>query len=397
MKLNCIQLFTLVAVGLPALAMADAKSVSKKLQSYGAPAQAVIAHRGADMYAPEETAPAFLLASEMGADYLEGDLCISKDGVLVLNHDDTFERTTNIAKHPDPKLRARAKDPVSSFTWAEIQKLDAGSSYNENLNAKGFSRHVAQDYYKGTRILRLEQLMAIARSIPGRNPGIYLEAKARDEFPEEAVQVAKETVEVLKAHGWITGKKDSSRVIFQSFVPEAVKKFKELAPSVLVTYLVPITNTTKKLKGHIQVAVQNNADILGPYIPGVLPDGKEQEFINLVHQAGLGIHPWIIDDAYNHIKDYYWKIRDGKKWAASLFKMGVDGIFSDQPDYGVQLVKPASQQAKYEHGALVGWRVKNIYKELLPTLTSQSFMSVDIKKYELDSVIAKMRSAKAFQ
>lgn len=367
---------------MPEFAQADAKAVRTKLMSYGAPAFSAIGHRGAPWYAPEETAPSFLLASEMGVDYLEGDLLLSKDGVLVVTHDDDFSRTTNVAK----VFPGREKHPVSSFTWAEIQMLDAGSSYNENLTAKGFSKHTPRDFFVGTKILRLEQLMAIARAVPGRNPGIYLEAKARAAFPEEAVQVAVETVDVLKKHGWITGNKDSSRVVFQSFVPAAVKKFKELAPSVLVTYLVGITNTKAKMNEHIKVALQNRADILGPYIPGVLPDKKEKEFIDLIHSANLGVHIWPVDDVIK----YGMKIRDGKRWAQSLIAMGVDGIFSDQPDYSVALVYP-KRVPNYDHETLVSWKLRRMCEKYNPYLNSAVFMGADVKTYEFAMLLAQMR------
>ncbi|MGV8378035.1 glycerophosphodiester phosphodiesterase family protein, partial [Pseudomonas aeruginosa] len=68
---------------------------------------------------PEETAAAYLLARDLGADYLEADVQRSRDGVLVALHDDTLERTTDVAE----VFPERAKDPVSSFTLAELKRL----------------------------------------------------------------------------------------------------------------------------------------------------------------------------------------------------------------------------------------------------------------------------------
>ncbi|EPM99942.1 glycerophosphodiester phosphodiesterase, partial [Pseudomonas syringae pv. actinidiae ICMP 18804] len=74
-------------------------------------------HRGASFDAPEETIPAYTLARDLGADYLEMDIQRTKDGVLIALHDDVLERTTNIAQ----VFPTRVKDPVSTFTLAELK------------------------------------------------------------------------------------------------------------------------------------------------------------------------------------------------------------------------------------------------------------------------------------
>jgi glycerophosphoryl diester phosphodiesterase len=81
----------------------------------------VIAHRGASAYAPENTAAAFDLAIEMGTDMIETDLQVSRDGHLVLIHDDLVDRTTN------------GSGPVSDYTLAELRDLDAGSWFGESV------------------------------------------------------------------------------------------------------------------------------------------------------------------------------------------------------------------------------------------------------------------------
>src|SRR6266508_6649776 len=100
----------------------------------GQSAKQAIAHRGASGYAPEHTVVAYRLALEQKADFVEPDLAVTKDGVLVCLHDDTLERTTNIADvFPD---RAMAETPgrmtmmkrwlANDFTLAEIKRLDGG-------------------------------------------------------------------------------------------------------------------------------------------------------------------------------------------------------------------------------------------------------------------------------
>src|ERR1700743_2846227 len=90
----------------------------------------LIAPRGAAADAPGHTLAAYELALKHGADYVEPDLQMTKDGVLVCLHDTTLERTTNVAKiFPERAFEVGGKKtwPVADFTLAEIQKLDAGS------------------------------------------------------------------------------------------------------------------------------------------------------------------------------------------------------------------------------------------------------------------------------
>ena len=99
-----------------------------------------IAHRGASAYAPEHTIAAYELALDMGADYVEQDLQLTKDGVLVCLHDATLERTTNVEDiFPGRSVAVASKQgtkhtwPVSDFTVSEIRQLDAGSWFSSKF------------------------------------------------------------------------------------------------------------------------------------------------------------------------------------------------------------------------------------------------------------------------
>ena len=99
-----------------------------------APKKILIAHRGASAYAPEHSADAYRLAIAQGADFVEQDLAVTKDGVLVSIHDLTLERTTNVEEvFPDRFAEDKSGSTpvrrwyVNDFTLAEIKRLDAGS------------------------------------------------------------------------------------------------------------------------------------------------------------------------------------------------------------------------------------------------------------------------------
>jgi glycerophosphoryl diester phosphodiesterase len=99
----------------------------------------IIAHRGASGYAPENTMAAFRRAVEMGATEVETDVGFTRDGRLLLLHDDTLDRTTSGRGRPD------------DFTWSELQLLDAGSWHDPRLS---WDRD-----YRGEKLICLDQLL----------------------------------------------------------------------------------------------------------------------------------------------------------------------------------------------------------------------------------------------
>ncbi|MGW8180026.1 MAG: glycerophosphodiester phosphodiesterase family protein, partial [bacterium] len=116
------------------------------------PDNAVIAHRGTVYWAPELTEAAYRWARNAGADYVELDVRRSKDSVLVIMHDDTFRRTTDVAEI----FPGREGDPVGSFTYEEIMQLDAGSAFNEKNPER------ARDGFRGQDVLVFEDVFRIA-------------------------------------------------------------------------------------------------------------------------------------------------------------------------------------------------------------------------------------------
>lgn len=121
----------------------------------------LIGHRGAAGTAPENTVPAFRDARAAGADYLEVDVQLSADGVPFLFHDDTPARTTDV----EEVFPGREDDPVTSFTWAELQRLDAGSAFGER--------------WAGERIPHLDDAAEVATV----NTGVYIEIKSPRNSP----------------------------------------------------------------------------------------------------------------------------------------------------------------------------------------------------------------------
>jgi len=180
----------------------------------------VIAHRGASAEAPENTLPAMRRAAVEGADMVEFDVQRTADGHLVIVHDQTFARTTDVAS----LFPGREHDPIGSFTWREVQRLDAGSRFSPT--------------YAGTRVPSLAQLLRTVRPLHVR---LMLELKNPWLYPGYEKQVVRE----LTRYGFIA----AHRVWVHSFGDASLERFHDLAPSVPVgliteTGTVPTTDAS---------------------------------------------------------------------------------------------------------------------------------------------------------
>ena len=152
--------------------MSSANAATKQL---GGAAPLVLAHRGASGYLPEHTLAGYELAVKLGADYIEPDLQLTKDGVLVAMHDDTLTRTTNV----QTVFAGRPSYAVSDFTLAEIKSLTVKPVGTASTTYPGFTP-VSPD---PLRIPTFQEVIDLARSLTastGREIGIYPEAKQAD-------------------------------------------------------------------------------------------------------------------------------------------------------------------------------------------------------------------------
>ncbi len=314
-----------LGIGVVVYGRTGGKELAERL---GAPRPAIIAHRGASYFAPEETGPAYLLAREMGVDYLELDLQRTKDGVLVALHDDDLRRTTNIAE----VFPGRTMDTVDTFTFTELQSLDAGSWFNMRFPDR------ARASFENVRILRLEDVMDIAEG-GSHKPGLYIETKSAQRFPG----VEKRLVEILTARRWIKplprGVSESpptervrvpARVIFQSFEADSLARLKELAPQVPATLLIDEAMMRKEGWDGILMSAKQVAFGIGTWgyhwsrDPGWSVKDAPDRYLTVwpwytgqAHRAGLLVHPWTIDDRW-------------EMWMVSFF--GADGFFTNRPD-----------------------------------------------------------------
>lgn len=318
-------------LGLNTLTVAAESEALAKAQGIAYPA--VIAHRGASFDAPESTAPAYELARDLGADYLEMDLQRTRDGVLVVVHDDTLERTSDVAR----RFPERAGSPVSAFTLAELKSLDTGSWFNRAYPER------ARASFAGLTVLTLDEVMDIAQANPDRHPGLYIETKVPDRFPG----IERDLHRALQARGWLD---TPGRVIVQSFDRDSLAllhKAMPQVPKVLLLWLgkghiEPASGPTFAESGEKDKAAfmarqqpkdraeferwlyhAKAAGAIGTGPSAALAGGGEQSYADLVqpwmnrlsHDKGLLVHAYTVDDDL-----------DFKR----VSEAGVDGIFTNR-------------------------------------------------------------------
>lgn len=176
----------------------------------------VIAHRGASGLAPEHTLAAFDLAIELGADWIEQDLHLTRDGVLVVVHDETLDRT---ARGPAESCTG----PVRSRTPADLERCDFGAWFDEGAEG-GTGR------FRGERIVTLDALFARY----GRRTRYYIETK----HPEHTPGVEEALVSLLARHDLLPRGDEPDRVIIQSFSPESLRRVRQLDSRLPLVQLV---------------------------------------------------------------------------------------------------------------------------------------------------------------
>ncbi|MET9846804.1 glycerophosphodiester phosphodiesterase [Streptomyces ossamyceticus] len=246
----------------------------------------VVAHRGASAYAPENTLAAVDRADEMGFSWVENDVQRTKDGALVVVHDATLARTTDVEQvFPD-----RAPWNVRDFTVAEIARLDAGSWFDTR--------------YAGARVPTLEQYM---RRLSRNHQKLVLEIKNPQLYPG----IEQQTLKVLANEGWLTPQHLRDRLVVQSFSPDTVRRVHELSPGVKTGFLG--TPDIADLPEYAAFADQINSSyttISPSYIAMIHafegPHGKPLEMLT-----------WTVNDAEN---------------ARKVVRYGVDGIITNKPD-----------------------------------------------------------------
>ena len=266
----------------------------------------LIAHRGASAYAPEHTIEAYKLAMEQGADFVEPDLQITKDGVLICLHDLTLERTTNVKKlFPDRAVEVKGKKtwPVSSFTLAEIKTLDAGSW----KDAK----------YTGAKVPTFQEMIDLVKG----KAGIIPETKAPETYDKLGFDMGALMMAVLKKNGLDTPNADpKTPVIVQSFSAESLKSLRTKHGCKLpLVYLFNKSQSKDALD-----KIKSFASGIGPNKAAVF---DRPEMVRDAHDLGMSVTVWTFRSGQT---GKFETVRQEMNHFLRTFH--VDALFTDNPD-----------------------------------------------------------------
>ncbi|GHH94325.1 glycerophosphodiester phosphodiesterase [Streptomyces capillispiralis] len=246
----------------------------------------VVAHRGASAYAPENTLAAVDKAAALGVDWVENDVQRTKDGELVVVHDDSLQRTTDVEEvFPD-----RAPWKVRDFTAAEIARLDAGSWFDPA--------------YAGARVPTLEQFV---RRVERYDQKLLLEIKNPQLYPG----IERQTLKVLSNEGWLDRPHVRHRLIVQSFGADSVRTVHDLEPGVKTGFLgTPPVADLPAYAAFTDQVNPSHGSLSSGYVAAV------QAFRG-PHGKPLEVFTWTVNDADT---------------ARKVAGFGVDGIITNTPD-----------------------------------------------------------------
>lgn len=346
--------------GLAMLAAAcddDAMTIQPTL-SGGSPI--IIAHRGASGERPEHTLAAYQLAIDQGADFIEPDLVLTKDGVLVARHENQIGDTTDVADHPEFSGRKTSKlidgEQVSGwftedFTLAELRTLRARERLPQ-LRGTAFDGQFAIPTFE--EILILLQRVNRGRKQP---VGVYPETKHPSYFAAIGLPHEGPLLALLDRFGY---RGRTVPVFIQSFEVANLKALRTKSDLPLIQLLDeaggpaddPMASYADMATPAGLRAIAAYADGIGPNKAMVIPRtlignlGQPTALVRNAHAAGLAVHPWTF-----RRENYFLPLADkgGLRpsghgdLAAELrayLATGIDGLFSDNPAQAVATIHP---------------------------------------------------------
>ncbi len=300
----------------------------------------IIAHRGASGYVPEHTLEGVAMAHAMGADFIEQDLILSRDGVPVVLHDLQLDAVTDVAQMFPTRQRPDGHWYALDLDLAELKTLTVHERTNLKTGSPQFPGRVPQG--QGTfRIPTLEEeleLIAGLNRSTGRTAGIYPEMKAPAWHRDQGADLSAVVLPILARHGYAT-KSDPCYV--QCFEFAEVRRIRnDLGYQGRLIQLLGGGQTPEGLDPTTAAGLDSFASLvdgIGPSLGQVFRHGpggtpEPTDLVALAHARGMAVHPYTVradalPPGLTRVEDFFRLI---------FGAVGVDGVFTDHPDRGVQ-------------------------------------------------------------
>jgi glycerophosphoryl diester phosphodiesterase len=258
-----------------------------------------VGHRGTAGLAPEHTIASYDLALENGADYIEQDLRMTSDGVLVVVHDEDLDRTT---RGPAENCTG----PVGEKTLEQVKTCDVGSFFNERYP------DFARDEYEGLKVPTLEEVFRRY----GTETNYYIETRSSEAPPgnpgiDDSSGMEEELLRLMDEYGLREPAAGSWRVLIQSFVPASLEEIHAEDPSLPLVQLYSDEETGETIGADLGAA--------GGYAVGIGPsmDDVDRGLVEAAHARCLAIHPYTLLEEPD---------------MREMIELGVDGMFTDFPN-----------------------------------------------------------------
>jgi glycerophosphoryl diester phosphodiesterase len=338
--------------------VAEADSAGATANPRAASEPLVIGHRGASGYRPEHTLASYDLAIRMGADYVEPDLVSTKDGVLVARHENEISGTTDVAERPEFADRRTMKVIdggevtgwfTEDFTLAELKTLRA----KERLPELRQRNTLYDGRYEVPTLQEVIDLVQEASRDLRRTIGIYPETKHPTYFDSIGLSLEEPLVRALRRNGLA---RRNAPVFIQSFETSNLRELNDSiavplvqlidnrgAPFDLVTKGDPRTYDDLATEAGLQ-EIATYADGVGPAKDRIVPRdadgnlGEPTSFVDDAHAEGLEVHPWTFRNENTFLPADFRRGTDPADYGDAFaeyelfFRLGVDGVFSDNPD-----------------------------------------------------------------
>ena len=307
------------------------------------PRPLVIAHRGASGYLPEHTLAAKAMAYGQGADYVEQDLVMTRDGELVVLHDIHLDAVTNVREVFPGRHREDGRYYTIDFDLAEIRQLSVVERFEWD---KGMDSPVFGDRFPPrlstfrvhTFAEEIELIQGLNRST-GRVVGIYPEMKNPAFHRQAGKDIAQATLAVLREYGY-TASEDP--IFLQCFDRQELQRIhadllRPLDMSIrLVQLIAPGETHEPLLTEQGLAAIAEYAAGIGPWMGLIVNPHSTSanldmtHLVRLAHQAGLQVHPYTFRSDAGELPGYATDFEDLLR--IFVHEVGVDGLFTDFPD-----------------------------------------------------------------